>query len=627
MKNSIRSRAKRSSELTEQDILGKSVYRTEIEDSCESSDIIAQKRQPSAYHSIQWQKANSDLFHLQELLVEAKNAETQHSSAEDQRKIRILQKRIMTSFAARALAVRAVTSTSGGKTPGLDGMILDSPKKRWEAIQQLKHWVERPQEYKATPVKRIYIPKPGTDEQRFLGIPTIMDRALQRLTVFATDPLVETVSDPSSYGFRKGRNAHDAVAKLRHLLDKNWSPEWIIDADIAKCFDRIAHQYLLQHTPVLFHTHLDQWLTAGNFDGKIFEEPEQGTLQRSGISPLLCNVALNGIEPHVKLVAEKVRTGPKSERSKVHCVRYADDFIVTAVSEQLAYTLKDHLGPFLAEKGLELSEKKTQVRRTTEGFTFLGFEFQRGQFRADTNKRNKSESRMIIRPSEKSRTRYRDMIRTATKATNRPMAALIRELNPKIRGWGNYFRISYHSTRVFYSLEYYTWKKIYKWARKKHKGRTNEWIDKAYLTSSPWRTKNWSDKTHGEPMLLYSIGTCTQLKVFHMKTDVNPYESDGRAYLEERARKTYNEKNDASLRMKVCRSQLFRCVLCNESLLTGEENLELYHIVPLKDGGTWKFENLALLHEQCHEQVTYNLVFAEKVARIRKGQMTKSMST
>lgn len=130
-------------------------------------------------------------------------------------------------------------------TPGVDGVIWNTPSKRWEAIEELKEVVYKPKEYISMPIKRVMIPKPNSEEKRPLGIPVMIDRAVQAVYHMALDPLVECQSDPNSYGFRKYRSAHDAITRLRTLLDKEHSPQWLFDADVAKCFDKISHTFLM----------------------------------------------------------------------------------------------------------------------------------------------------------------------------------------------------------------------------------------------------------------------------------------------------------------------------------------------------------------------------------------------
>jgi RNA-directed DNA polymerase len=162
------------------------------------------------------------------------------------------------SFEIQALAVRRVVTNKGGKTAGIDGIVWSDPKDYWSAIQQIAKIVNNSSEYKASPLKRVYIPKGNTTQLRPLIIPTIIDRAVQAIYHFGVEPVVETQLDPNSFGFRKNRSTHDAITAIRSLLEKQSHPKWILETDISKCFDRIDHGFLMKHTPICHKKVLEQ---------------------------------------------------------------------------------------------------------------------------------------------------------------------------------------------------------------------------------------------------------------------------------------------------------------------------------------------------------------------------------
>lgn len=215
------------------------------------------------WHKIDWKKAYEEVAIQQENILKA-------AIKEDWAKMYKLQRKLILSFSGRAIAVRRVVCNSGGKTPGIDNIVLDNPGKYYIAIEELKITVERPKLYKAKPVRRVYIPKPGKKEMRPLGIPTIKDRIVQAIYQMAVDPVVEHQSDLNSFGFRKERSTQDAVNYFRNYMDKTWSPQWILEADIVQCFPSISHEFLLKNTPICDIEVLEQWLKAeciikGNF--------------------------------------------------------------------------------------------------------------------------------------------------------------------------------------------------------------------------------------------------------------------------------------------------------------------------------------------------------------------------
>jgi RNA-directed DNA polymerase len=146
-------------------------------------------------------------------------------------------------------------TSSGAKTSGVDNITWTTPEQRMKAIEQLGNITKNPNIYKSSPLKRIMIPKANSTELRPLGIPTMFDRAVQAVYLLAVDPVVETNSDKNSFGFRKFRSQHDAIAYIRSILDKKVSPNFILEADISKCFDKIDHKFLLQNTPIC-HKHV-----------------------------------------------------------------------------------------------------------------------------------------------------------------------------------------------------------------------------------------------------------------------------------------------------------------------------------------------------------------------------------
>ena len=191
----------------------------------------------SSWHEINWRNVYVKVNMLQkELVVAYKN--------KDWEKVYSLQNKLMMSFEARAFAVRRVTTNDGKKTPGLDKIVWKSSKNRFQAIKKLREiLVNKSGSYQAGSIRRVLIPKSTPGEFRPLGIPNMIDRALQFLVLLCLDPIVEEMSDTYSFGFRKFRSASDSIQRIRTLLDKPKAPKWIWDVDISKCFDKISHSF------------------------------------------------------------------------------------------------------------------------------------------------------------------------------------------------------------------------------------------------------------------------------------------------------------------------------------------------------------------------------------------------
>src|SRR5689334_2490636 len=268
-----------------------------------------------------WRKLERHVYRIQKRIYQA-------SQRNNVRTVQKLEKLLMKSNAARLLAVRRVTQDNQGKkTAGVDGIKAVQPAKRLIMAKQIhpKHWKRQ----KARPVRRVWIPKPGKAEQRPLGIPTMLDRSKQALAKMALEPEWEAQFEPNSYGFRPGRSCHDAVAAIYQSIKQ--CPKYVLDADIAKCFDRIDQAALLEklNTFPRLRRVIKGWLKAGVLDDGVFSPTEQGTPQGGVLSPLLANVALHGLEsvvvnafPRTKTVQGKVVEWVPT------VVRYADDFVV-----------------------------------------------------------------------------------------------------------------------------------------------------------------------------------------------------------------------------------------------------------------------------------------------------------
>ena len=293
------------------------------------------------WDSIDWNKCETRVRKLQQRIVKAQQ-EKRYG------KVKALQHLLVTSFQAKALAVKRVTSNKGKRTAGVDKVKWTTPVHKFKAIVSLKR-----SGYKPKPLKRVFIEK-SNGKKRPLGIPTMKDRAMQALYLMALEPVTETKADGNSYGFRRERSTADAMDALHRWLSRGNSPQWILEGDIKGCFDHINHDWLVgnvQTDKVI----LKKWLKSGVVFNKILSPTHQGTPQGGIISPTLANATLDGME---KLVKEKypnqwVGKG-KVLCPKVNLVRYADDFVVTAAKRETLQEIQILLTEFLSERGLAL---------------------------------------------------------------------------------------------------------------------------------------------------------------------------------------------------------------------------------------------------------------------------------
>lgn len=225
------------------------------------------------WNELPWPRLESNVFKLQKRIYRA-------SERDDSQTMHKLQRLLINSTGARLLAVRRVTQDNQGKkTAGVDGVAALTGSERIELAATLKL------EQKSRPVRRVWIPKPGKDEKRPLGIPPMVDRARQALVKMALEPQWEAKFEPNSYGFRPGRSCHDAIEAIYGAIkNKN---AYVLDADIAGCFDNIEHQALLgklETFPTLNRV-IKGWLKAGIMEDNVFHEVERGTPQGGVITP------------------------------------------------------------------------------------------------------------------------------------------------------------------------------------------------------------------------------------------------------------------------------------------------------------------------------------------------------
>jgi len=363
------------------------------------------------------------------------------------------------SRAAKLWAVRKVTTNRGAKTPGVDNIIWRTDRQKLQAADNLKR-----HGYRTQPLRRIYIPKKN-GKLRPLSIPTLHDRAMQALYALALAPVAETRADPHSYGFRLGRRCADALEHAHIVLSRKTSATEVLEGDIRACFDEISQQWLLQNVPMDKQI-LRKWLQAGYWEkGQLFPT-RAGTPQGGIISPTLANLALDGMQ-------DAVRQAAHDRGNKVNFVRYADDFIVTGANPQLLeQKVKPTLTAFLAKRGLELSEQKTVITPIDKGFDFLGHTVR------------KFGVKLLTYPSKRSVQALRDKLRLCFQsALALSQEQLIRKLNPRLRGWANYYRNG-AAKRTFEKLDFYVFRKLWRWAKRRHPNRSTTWRKRKYFSAA-----------------------------------------------------------------------------------------------------------------------------------------------
>jgi len=486
-----------------------------------------------SWKNLPWKTFRRNLFRLQKRIYKA-------VQVGDKRKAKSLMKLLLKSTAARLLAVRQVTQLNAGKkTAGVDGKASLPFEERFVLSEQLKQSINT---WKHKPLREIPIPKKD-GKTRILKVPTIADRAWQCLAKYALEPAHEATFHANSYGFRAGRSAHDAQKILFNNLRSqcNGIEKRVIELDIEKCFDRISHKSIMERliAPQGIKLGIFRCLKAGVNP----EFPEQGTPQGGVVSPLLANIALNGIE-------------------EIHqSVRYADDMVILLKPKDNAEVILGKVSQFLAERGMNVSEKKTRITATTDGFDFLGWHF-----------RVQSNGKFRCVPSVDNFKVFRQKVKHIVNNSNYGAVVKAEKLAPIVRGWRNYHRYCKMDGSRFslYHIQHRAFRVFNKEA-KQTRYSSKQLLNKAFPTVP------YSENRH-----------------INVKGNKSPFNGDI-IYWSERNSKLYDGATSQALKR-----QDHTCGYCGSKMLS-DEKVHLDHV----DGNhnNWKKNNLLAIHESCHDYV------------------------
>ena len=496
-----------------------------------------------SWKTLPWKQFRRNLFRLQTRIYKA-------ILAGDKRKATSLQKLILKSTAARLLAIRQVSQLNAGKkTAGIDGKKSLTFEERFELEKRLK---ASSNNWKHQKLRSIPIPKKD-GSTRMLKIPTMADRAWQCLAKYAIEPAHEALFHARSYGFRTGRSAHDAQKALFNNLrsKSNGIDKRVIELDIEKCFDRISHTTIMDNliAPKGIKSGIFRCLKAGINP----EFPEQGTPQGGVVSPLLANIALNGIE--------SIHRYKSDGKTREPSVRYADDMVIILRPEDDATEILERINQFLATRGMKVSEKKTKLSRTTEGFDFLGWHF-----------KMQSNGKFRCTPSVDNYKKFRQKVKTIVNCSNYGAKEKATRLAPIVRGWRNYhrfckmdgsrFSLVHIETRAF---------KVFNKETKQDRHSSKKLLNKAF------------------PSVPYS-----ENKFVNVKGSKSPYDGD-MTYWSERNSKLYDNHTSRALKR-----QNHTCGHCGLKCIS-DEQIHLHHL----DGNhsNWKNNNLVAIHESCHDYI------------------------
>ena len=559
-----------------------------------------------------WRKLEVVVFKLQKRIYKA-------SQAGNVRQVHRLQRLLLKSRAAKWLAVRRVTQDNQGKhTAGVDGIKSLTPKQRLATTEQLDALPT------GKPARRIWIPKPGKNEQRPLSIPTLYDRARQALVKQALEPEWEVKFEPNSYGFRPGRSAHDAIGAIYTAINKQ--PKYVLDADIAKCFDRINWSALLRKlgTFPMLQRLIKGWLKAGVIDNGGFIETDRGTQQGSVLSPLLANIALHGLETYLRSHFPLQRKGKEAGEQrfmsrKPQVIRYADDLVVLHRDKTAIEHCQQLTADWLAGMGLELSLSKTRIAHTLQpqggeaGFNFLGFQVRQ----YPVSQYNTSQGRgfkTLIKPSKNAIKRhYRQLAETISHNKAARQENLIGLLNPMIAGWSNYYR-AVVSKDVFQTLDHKLYNRLVRWARFRHPRKSRHWMTNRY-----WRSNPGNSWVFAAPngLALNQHGSVPIVRHAKVKGSASPYDGNW-SYWSARRGKYPGVSNRMA---KLLKMQQGRCQACGLVFMP-DSLIEIHHLDG--DHNNNHYLNLTAVHRHCHDQIHGKYyTFSQRLGTHDRGPSTE----
>ncbi|MDJ0678646.1 MAG: reverse transcriptase domain-containing protein [Xenococcaceae cyanobacterium MO_167.B52] len=480
------------------------------------------------WSQINWRKVYKLIRNLQQRIFRARKLG-------QWKQLRRLQKLMNRSYANLLISVRQITQVNTGKhTAGIDKEVINTPNER---VKLVNNW-EKP---KAQPTRRVYILKTN-GKKRPLGIPTIADRSWQCLIKYAIEPAHEATFHARSYGFRPGRSAHDAQKVLFMQLrsQSNGYKKKVLELDIEKCFDRISHKAILERViaPEYVKHGLYRCLKSG-VDPKF---PEQGTPQGGTVSPLLANIALNGIE------------------AIGQSVRYADDMIFILKPNENPEKLLNKIEAFLSERGMNVSHKKTKVTASTDGFDFLGWHF--------CVQRNNQKFRST--PSRENYKAFQKKVKHIIKNSNYGAEVKVNKLAPIVRGWRNY-----HKHCKMKGSRFSLWELDHSAFKNFLKQKTINRYQAEKMVKIAFPNVNYSEN-----------------RFINVKGNKSPFDGDI-TYWSQRNSVLY-----WGMTTKALNRQNHSCGHCGLKFIS-EERVELHHL----DGNhsNWNRNNLSAVHKSCHQ--------------------------
>nr|ARO91188.1 putative reverse transcriptase/maturase [Flintiella sanguinaria] len=556
-----------------------------------------------AWDDVQWDLVQNRVRRIQRRIFKAKKLG-------QTKRVHWLQKHLINSVDAKLLAVQQVSSyNKDQKTAGVERVKNIDDKQKLTLTKSLKL------NGKALPIRRIWIAKPGKAEKRPLDIQTMNDRAKQALAKLALEPEWEAVFEPNSYGFRPARRAQDAIEAI-FLALKYGTPKWVFDADIRKCFDRMDHNALIAklNTFPVMEAQIRAWLKADIMEEYANTPKEDiiastlGTLKGGVISPLLSNIALDGLEKHLKKFVSNIpskpcasaKSGKTAKEKALTIVRYADDFVVIHENVDILNLCIEETKEWLKSLGLEIRAEKSSLRDVRQGFNFLGFQvmqvFEGSKYKPKITPSRDKQAKLLLKikgiiQANKSSSCYR----------------LIRILRPIVIGWANYFKYC-ECKDTFNKLTHLIFQKLRAWVFRRDTRNGKKYVKEKYFPTGlkySFHGKKYREdwilnatqkdrKGKNQTIFLPHMSWVASAKYVKIKDTKSPYDEDHEYWNKRTAEfATFSYKVKTLIkRQNLC------CTFCNKQF-TPTDIIEVDHVIPIYFGGANHYDNLQALHLEC----------------------------
>jgi len=534
------------------------------------------------------------------------------------------------SRAVKILAVHRVTTLNQGKyTAGVDGVKMIRGRKGINDKLKLSLLKDINLSKKPSPIRRVYIPKSKKMEakpssfgkKRPLGIPTLSDRINQDILRTTIEPITEYHASDNSYGFRPKRSCHDAIGHLFNKLGQKSAKQWVLEGDIRGCFDNISHEHILQTLKTWevregIINIIERMLKSKILFKDMTQNVDTGTPQGGILSPMLANVALTALDNYChKNFGEHMTRSKKRGGNYIQnpIIRYekplrlsaslrADDFVIVCKTEHEAEFIKGKIATFLLDSiGLELSNEKTKITHTADGFDFLGFNIRKYTQKSPKSKYH-SIGKLLIKPQKEKVINFlRKIKEVLSNNKTAKQESIIHRLNPMLQGFGMYYRFAV-SKKTFSTIDTRLWQKLWRWAKRRHPKKPKKWIMRKYFTTI---TPKWVFISETGEKKIRKMASIPIVRFVMIKTGMRVHDDDKetREYWQKRVytnalSQVYTVKTE-----KLMKSQKGICPCCGNPITRddiADSKVHAHHMLPRSKGGTVKLNNLRLLHQDCH---------------------------